>query len=194
MCLNKPLNVSAPLFLSASCSSEKRGVMSGTFCLLSPHTQFPAPSGCFHVCPGSTGSTPPSLPWPLSPPFTSSFMRLGLVLLCISRNLAFLRSVFHRYPVTLGIKSSLVTAPFQTRKSSVYVSFHTSCPFSLCPGIGTRQAGPFIFVPFARVVLVLSLVSPLPLQGPGRCPLYPPQSHSALFPFQCLHFSLTHFS
>lgn len=139
MCLDKSPNFSAPLFLSAS-SSEKRGVMSGTFCLPSPHTQFPAPSGCFHVCPGSTGSTPPSLPWPLSPPFTSSFMRLGPVLLCISRDLAFLRSVFHRYPVTLGIKSSLVTVPFQTLKYSVYVSFHTSCPFSLCPGIGTWPA------------------------------------------------------
>lgn len=144
--------------------------MSGTFCLLSLHTQFPAPSGCFHVCPGSTGSTPPSLPWPLSPPFTSSFMRLGPVLLCISRNLAFLRSVFHRYLVTLGIKSSLVTAPFQTRKSSVYVSFHTSCPFSLCPGTGTRQTGPFMFVPSAHVVLVLSLVPPLPLQALAKLP------------------------
>lgn len=121
--------------------------MSGTFCLPSPHTQFPAPSGCFHVCPGSTGSTPPSLPWPLSPPFTSSFMRLGPVLLCISRDLAFLRSVFHRYLVTLSVKSSLGTVPFQTLKYSVYVSFHTSCPFSLCPGIGTRQAIYFLLRP-----------------------------------------------
>lgn len=85
-------------------------------------------------------ATPPSLPCPLSPPFTSFFVSLCPVLLCISRNLAFLRSILHRYPVTLSIKSSLVTIPFQTLKYSVYVSFHTSCPFSLYPGIGTRQA------------------------------------------------------
>lgn len=168
MCLDKPLNFSAPLFLSASCSSEKRGVWyflppQPPHSVSSSLRLFPCVSWIHWQHPSVTPvATFPSLHFIL--------MRLGPVLLCISRNLAFLRSVFHRYLVTLGIKSSLVTAPFQTRKSSVYVSFHTSCPFSLCPGIGTRQAGPFIFVPSARVVLVLSLVPPLPLQALAKLP------------------------
>lgn len=81
-------------------------------------------------------------PRSMSPPSASIFMSPEWF--CFkptSRKLAFLSPVLGQDPVTLNIEPGPVTIP-ETLKYSVSASFHTSCLFSLCPGIGQGRLLP----------------------------------------------------
>lgn len=139
--------------------------------------QFAAPTGCFHarprsICVFSIDGTPPSLPYPLCPPFPSIFHEPGIVF--TSKTLAFLSSVLHRYLVSFSIKSSPVTIPFNPEVFSVCLLPHLP-PLLPLPR-HWNKAGYFLSQPQALVcsfllpewVLVLSPMPPLPLQGPSE--------------------------
>lgn len=107
----------------------------------------------------------------MSPPSASIFMSPEWF--CFkptSRKLAFLSPVLGQDPVTLSIEPGPVTIP-KTLKYSVSASFHTSCLFSLCPGIGQGRllpvttTGPCLIISSACMGLCPQVVPPLPLQG-----------------------------